>query len=304
MEKPSMTQEVEACEEYKDGVATTDVQLDEQVWVRIYRPQDINGSPRAAKPVVLYAHGGAYSFGQPNFHPFHTFCASMCKLSNSIWVSLSYRLAPHHRLPAAYDDGALALKWLASQARQQLSNTSHYWLTADIADFAHCFLAGESAGAAIVLKVARDTAEKAALPDLRPLCIKGLLLIDPGFQTEEKRGAMVDEELDVQIDKLYDMALPEGETLDYAPVNPLHAKAPPLEPLAVYPHIFISIADKDFRYDLTMRFYEVVRGFCPHVQLFVTPGKGHVFHLLQPLCPETQRLQLQLANFIQACAAN
>ncbi|MCO5587246.1 hypothetical protein L7F22_041193 [Adiantum nelumboides] len=72
---------------------------------------------------------------------------------------------------------------------------------------------------------------------------------------------MVDEELHMQVEQFYDMALPEGETLDYAPVNPLHVNAPPLEPLALYPHIFISIAGKDFRYDMTMRFYELVRGF-------------------------------------------
>ncbi|KAI5081267.1 hypothetical protein GOP47_0004450 [Adiantum capillus-veneris] len=287
---------VEACEEFKEGVATTDVQVGDLVWVRIFRPQ-LEGK----KPVVLYAHGGAYCFGQPNMYPFHAFCASMCWLSNSIWVSLSYRLGPVHRLPAAFDDAALAFKWLILQAKQQLS---HPWLTSELADFSNFFFAGESAGASIVLKVARDTAAAIDLLDLGPLCLKGLLLVDPGFHSEEKRGMMVDQDLHIQVEKLYDMVLPEGETLDYAPVNPLHVNAPPLESLAVYPHIFISIADKDFRYNMTMRFYELVRGFCPDVQLYVTPGRSHVFHIFDPLCPEAERLRIRLANFIQAWTAS
>ncbi|KAH7291827.1 hypothetical protein KP509_29G037200 [Ceratopteris richardii] len=112
---------------------------------------------------------------------------------------------------------------------------------------------------------------------------------------------MVDEDLGMQTNKLYDVALPEGETLDYPPVNPLHSSAPSLEPLSNYPHILITISDKDFRYDMTMEFYQRVNSFCSHVQLFVTADKGHVFHLFDPLSPQAETLMLQLASFIQAC---
>lgn len=285
--------EVKACEEFQDGVATTDVPIGEHVWVRIFRPQSLT----RARPVVLYAHGGAYCVGQPSTNLFHAFCFSMCKLSNTIWVSVSYRLAPHHRLPAAFDDTALALRWLVSQATQQPLRTCHPWLASELADFSHCFMAGESAGASIVLKVARDAA---AAPDFGPMSIKGLMLMDPGFNSESKREAMMADENAADLKKVYEMALPEGETLDYAPVNPLHVDAPPLQPLSLYPHIFIGIADKDYHYDMTIQFYELVKGFCANVQLLVTPGKGHGFHLLDPHCPEAQRLHVKLANFLEA----
>eukprot|EP00250_Pteridium_aquilinum_P029112 c38532_g1_i1 orf=32-904(+) len=281
---------VEASGEFVGGVASRDVQLGESIWVRIFLPQSKQVAHEKAKPVVLYAHGGAYCVGQPNWLHYHTFCSTMSIQSNSIWISLSYRLAPTHRLPAAYDDASLALRWLAEQARQQQSHTSHPWLSQELADFSNFFLAGESAGACIVLKVAMD----AIVPDLRPVCIRGLMLIQPGFHSEKKRG------FDKENDERYGMALPVGETLDYAPINPIHPAAPPLTPLSAYPHIFLNATELDFRYEATLRFYEIVQGVCPDVQLIITPGKGHAFHLEDPLAPEALDLHAQLVSFIHA----
>ncbi|MCO5586159.1 hypothetical protein L7F22_040098 [Adiantum nelumboides] len=287
---------VDACTDFVDGVASRDVQLGDGafLWVRIFRPQDPQGADPKPKPVVLYAHGGAYSAGQPHWYPLHAFCSTACKLSHSIWVSLAYRLAPAHRLPAAYNDGAFALGWLRSQALRQHTNSSDPWLSKELADFSNVFLAGESAGANIVLKVAMDSASS----DLTPLFIKGLLLLQPGFHSEESRRARV---LDKEHEERYANALPLGETLDYAPVNPIHHTAPPLTPLSVYPNIFINAAKNDFRYDMTVQFYDIIQDFCPHVQLFISPGKCHAFHLDEPHCSEAHELHAELARFIHTC---
>ncbi|KAI5081497.1 hypothetical protein GOP47_0004680 [Adiantum capillus-veneris] len=286
---------VDACAEFVEGVASRDVPLDEDgcVWVRIFRPQDPQGADTMPKAVVLYAHGGAYTIGQPHWYPFHAFCSTACKTSHSIWVSLSYRLAPTHRLPAAYDDGSLALNWLRAQALHQHTNSSDPWLSREHADFSNCFLAGESAGANIMLKVAMD----AASSDLTPMYIKGLLLLQPGFHSEEKRASAFNE----KTEERYNNALPIGETLDYAPVNPVHHMAPPLTPLSAYPHIFINAAETDFRYDMTIRFYDMIKDFCPNVQLSISRGKGHWFHLGEPHCIEAQDLQAEMARFIYKC---
>lgn len=290
---------IEACAEFVDGVATRDVHLSEVVWVRIFLPQS-TPEDQKPKPVVLYAHGGAYCFGQPNWPPFHIFCAFMSKLSNSIWVSVSYRLAPAHRLPAAYDDASFALRWIVSQAHQQALHSSDPWLTQELADFSNFFFAGESAGASIMLKVAMDVPPV----EMMPIRSKGLILVHPGFHSEEKRGSMVDKELDnLQVEALYDMAVPIGETLNYPLINPIHEAAPPLTPLSVYPHILICVAEKDNRYDMTLRFYRLVQDICPHVVLIDTPGKGHVFHLFDPFSPEASDLRVQIWGFMQSCTA-
>ncbi|MCO5551334.1 hypothetical protein L7F22_004835 [Adiantum nelumboides] len=289
---------VDACAEFVDGVASRDLHLGNgsSLWVRIFRPQDPQGADLKPKPVVLYAHGGAYTVGQPHGCSFHAFCSIACKSSHSIWVSLAYRLAPAHRLPAAYDDGAVALRWLRAQALHQHTNSSDPWLSKELADFSNLFLAGESAGANIMIQVAMDNASS----DLTPLCIKGLLLIQPGFHSEEKRASALDE----KHAERYAKALPIGETLDYAPVNPIHDEAPPLSPLSVYPHIFINAAETDFRLDMTKRFYDIIQDFCPHVQLFISPGKGHTFHLDKPQCCEAHNLHAELAEFIHTCNAS
>ncbi|KAH7437635.1 hypothetical protein KP509_05G081900 [Ceratopteris richardii] len=301
---------IQACEEFVDGVATKDVQLNESVWVRIFLPEVearsqscSNGGETEAKgeapkqkpkPVVLYAHGGAYCFGQPDWPHYHLFCRDMAKLSACIWVSISYRLAPAHRLPAAYDDASFALRWLASQARLQISHSSDAWLAEELADFRNFFLCGESAGATIMLKTAMD----AVLPDLAPIRVRGLILLQPGFHSEETSG------VDPENEERYLMALPVGKTLSYGPINPVHPSAPPLTPLSAYPHIFLNVAGGDFRYKLTMRFYEAILKICPHVQLLISPGKSHAFHLDFALCPEASDLREQIASFINSCIAS
>lgn len=283
--------------EFVDGVATQDVSLLEAppLWVRIFLPKAAHSHP---VPVVLYAHGGAYSMGDPSWFGFHDFCRSMAFKSSSIWISLSYRLAPAHRLPAAYDDGFSALQWLQSQASLQASQSCHPWLRRELADFSKLFLSGESAGANIALQIAM----KASPLDLSPLRILGLLLIHPGFHSEANRQNMVDPELhDLQVHRLYDLALPEGQNLDYPPVNPLNPDGPSLSPLAAYPNILITAADKDFRYEMTLKFHEAVKGLSENVQIIVTEGKGHAFHVFERDCKETIEIENQLAEFMASC---
>ncbi|KAH7279353.1 hypothetical protein KP509_37G015600 [Ceratopteris richardii] len=253
-------------------------------------------------PVVLYAHGGAYTIGQPNWRCFHGFCSTLSRRANCICVSLAYRLAPAHRLPAAFEDGALALRWLLFQARlqhhdnQSPSFTCDPWLSPNLADFSRLFLAGDSAGANIMLKVSMDAADS-GLENLTPVRIRGLLLIHPGFHCEERKMTHLDE----RNRKRYHLALPIGETLDYPPVNPIHPSAPSLSPLSAYPHILIMVAEADSRYDMTIRFFEMVRAYCLHTDLFISPGKGHQFHLKELNCSESNDLYDRLANFIKVC---
>lgn len=70
----------------------------------------------ALKPVVLYLHGGGFTFGSINSHDI--VCRVIAELTGVAVVSLEYRLAPEHHFPIAYNDAEDALLWLSENAAQ------------------------------------------------------------------------------------------------------------------------------------------------------------------------------------------
>lgn len=86
--------------------------LDGGVPLRIYWPR----GGAQARGVVLYCHGGGFVLGDLDIYD--STCRTICRDSDSIVVSVGYRLAPEHRFPAAVDDCHAALRWLAANAAQ------------------------------------------------------------------------------------------------------------------------------------------------------------------------------------------
>ncbi|MCO5580870.1 hypothetical protein L7F22_034742 [Adiantum nelumboides] len=109
-----------ASSSFVNGIATKDVIINTQsgMWARLFLPECVASSQRRA-PVVLHFHGGGLCAGSPAAASFHKFCSRMAIKSESVWVSIDYRLAPEYRLPAAYDDGLTAFMWLCSQSELQ-----------------------------------------------------------------------------------------------------------------------------------------------------------------------------------------
>jgi acetyl esterase len=80
--------------------------------LRLYRGA---GTPEGPPlPCLLYLHGGGWVLGSLDSHE-----GVCCTLANeaACWVvAVDYRLAPEHPFPAAVEDCAAALNWLAAQA--------------------------------------------------------------------------------------------------------------------------------------------------------------------------------------------
>uniref|UniRef100_I1P4V3 Alpha/beta hydrolase fold-3 domain-containing protein n=1 Tax=Oryza glaberrima TaxID=4538 RepID=I1P4V3_ORYGL len=99
-----------------NGVVTKDVVIDDEtgVSVRVFLPVDAAVAAAAGDgrrlPLVVYVHGGAFCTGSASARMFHDYAESLSARAAAVVVSVDYRLAPAHPVPAAYDDAWAALR--------------------------------------------------------------------------------------------------------------------------------------------------------------------------------------------------
>jgi len=79
--------------------------------VRVYRPSD-----ESKLPIVVYYHGGGFTWGDLDTHD--NLCRKLSNRSGAIVVSVAYRLAPEHPFPAAVEDSYAALEWVAQNGAE------------------------------------------------------------------------------------------------------------------------------------------------------------------------------------------
>ena len=74
-----------------------------------YRPKKVDGPA----PGIVFVHGGAWVHGDPSQAAGNALHFARHGIAT---VSLSYRLAPHHRFPAPLDDVRRGLRWVRAHA--------------------------------------------------------------------------------------------------------------------------------------------------------------------------------------------
>ncbi|EOA38859.1 hypothetical protein CARUB_v10011215mg [Capsella rubella] len=119
-------------------------------------------------PLLIYFHGGAYITHSPFSPVYHNYLTEVVKTANCLAVSVQYRLAPEHPVPAAYDDSWSAVQWI-------FAAHSDDWIN-EYADFNRVFIAGDSAGA----NISHHMGIRAAKEKLS-YRIKGIVMVHPGF---------------------------------------------------------------------------------------------------------------------------
>ncbi|GKC75240.1 probable carboxylesterase 8 [Tanacetum coccineum] len=187
-------------------------------FLRLYRPV----SPPAQKiPIIIYFHGGGFILVSATTSFIHLTCSDISAHSPAIIVSLEYRLAPEHRLPAAYDDGLDALRWVRDQALRLKIDGCDEWLS-EFADFSKVYLMGTSAGGNLTY----NAGLRALDVDLDPVEIRGLIMDQPFFggveRTEAELRLVNDHVLPLAAaDLMWSLALPVGSDRDHEYCNPL-----------------------------------------------------------------------------------
>ncbi|CAN4083222.1 unnamed protein product [Withania somnifera] len=263
------------------------------LWSRIYLPN----TSKYKLPLLVYFHGGGFSVGSAAWKCYHDFLSTLASKIGVVIMSVNYRLAPEYRLPAAYDDGFHAITWLKNQATVN-SKEQNWWSSK--CNLSDMFLSGDSAGANIAYHVA---IKLNSYNNLKPLCLKGLILIQPFFggelRTHSENYSVLPSysALDLSAsDTYWRIALPVGANRDHPWCRPrLNSNNMKL------PSVLICISEVDILKDRNLEMCSMLADAGIKVEKQVYKGVGHAFHILHnsPLSQSrTQDMMFHLKAFI------
>ncbi|CAN6196762.1 unnamed protein product [Urochloa humidicola] len=268
------------------GVATRDVVIDHGTGVsaRLFLPTRATMAGRRL-PLVVYIHGGSFCTESAFCQTYHRYAAA----AGALIVSVEYRLAPEHPVPAAYDDAWSALRWVAA------SLADDPWL-ADHADPCRMFLVGDSAGGNMVY----HTAVRAGREGIG---IEGMIMVQPFFWGVERLpseevwdGVCV---LDVnRVPLLWPFVTAGQADNDDPRLNP------PDEEIASLTcrRVLVAVAEKDSLRERGCRMLGRIRDFYTvaggEATLVESEGEDHGFHLYSPLRATSKKLMESIVRFI------
>ncbi|KAF7035522.1 hypothetical protein CFC21_046387 [Triticum aestivum] len=283
IERPLVLPPVAPGPDPSTGVQSKDVDLGAYS-ARLYLPPSAAAATAAKLPVIVYVHGGGFvaeSAKSPNYHRFLNDLSSACP---ALGVSLDYRLAPEHPLPAAYDDCLDALRWVLSAADP--------WVAAH-GDLDRVFVAGDSAGANICHHVA-----------IQPGAARlgGAVLIHPWFWGSETVGEETrDPAARARGAGLWMFACPGTTGMDDPRMNPMAPGAPGLGALACE-RVMVCTAEGDFLRWRGRAYAEALAAAGKGVEMLETDGEGHVFYLFKPDCDKAKEMLDRIVAFVNAAA--
>uniref|UniRef100_A0A0D9VHB4 Alpha/beta hydrolase fold-3 domain-containing protein n=1 Tax=Leersia perrieri TaxID=77586 RepID=A0A0D9VHB4_9ORYZ len=287
LERPLVAPPVAPGHDAATGVDSKDVHLGDYS-VRLYLPPSARAVTNRL-PVVVYIHGGGFvaeSAASPNYHRFLNRLAAAVP---AVCVSVDYRLAPEHPLPAAYDDCLAALRWVFSP------DAADTWIAAH-GDLARVFVAGDSAGGNICHHLAMHHHDAPRL--------KGAVFIHPWFWGSEAVGEETrDAEGRARGAGLWMFACPDTSGMDDPRMNPMAPGAPGLERLAC-DRVMVCAAEGDFlRWRAHAYAAAVAAARGGGVEVLETEGEGHVFYLFDPDGDKAKEMMDRMVAFVNADAA-
>jgi acetyl esterase/lipase len=280
------------------GVNSKDVRIDETtgVSVRLYLPKQAIGTDlklRRKFPVLLYYHGGAFVIESAFSKFYHHYLNVLVSKAQVVAVSVDYRLAPEHRLPAAYEDAWMAVKWALNNCR----SGPEPWLSGH-ADINRVFLGGDSAGG----NIAHDAAIRAGLnPSELGVKIKGLVLSNPYFWGKDPVGTEPGNRwIRESFEKNWEFVCGGLMGIDHPAVNPL-TWMEGLKNLGCE-RVIVTVAGRDFFKERGMAYVEGLKnsGWSGEVEVYETKDEFHVYFISDPLGKKAAEEMQALAAFINS----
>ncbi|CAH2050673.1 unnamed protein product [Thlaspi arvense] len=255
------------------GVSSKDVVISSNVSARLYLPQ---AAGTRKLPVLVYYHGGGFlieSAFSAVHHPVLNRLAAAC---GALTVSVEYRKAPEHLLPAAYDDCWEALRWVTEPTQRDP------WL-AEHGDFGRVFVGGDSSGGNIVHNIVMRVGRE-GLPG--ELTLVGAFLTHPYFFGSEPIGSEPKHGFEQTLHyRCWNFVYPDAPGgINNPMISPMAAGAPSLVTLGCR-RLFVGVAGEDEIRDRGVWYYEAVKdsGWEGEIELFEIEGEGHAHQVLRPI---------------------
>ncbi len=205
-------------------------------------PPAADGTSGALRPMVVFWHGGRWSFGDKADYRFVG--AALTELG-CVAVLPNYRLYPEVKMPGFMDDAARAARWAAAHAGDYGGDPSRLYLM------------GHSAGAHLAALVTLDSRYFAAAAAAAPPVIAGVIGLSGPYDFLPLKEA------DVQ-----DMFGPPPNYPQSQPINFVRAGAPPM--LLVH-----GLKDETVRPKNSINFAAALRAAGVPVSLKLYPGLVH-----------------------------
>ncbi|XP_071724441.1 strigolactones hydrolase CXE15-like [Rutidosis leptorrhynchoides] len=262
--------------------------------LRLYKPATATSAVKL--PIFYYIHGGGFCIGSRAWPNCQNYCFKLASELQAVIISPDYRLAPENRLPAAIEDGFMAVKWLQAQA---LSENPDTWLT-DVADFGKVFISGDSAGGNIAHNLSVRLGAGSA--ELGPVQVRGYVLLAPFFggtmltksEAEGPKDAFLNWEL---IDRFWRLSIPIGDTTDHPLVNPFGPDSLNLDPVALDP-ILVVCGGSDLLKDRADEYAKRLKDMGKEIQYVEYENQQHGFFTIDPNSEPSKNLMLVIRNFI------
>ena len=252
-------------------VASKDVVIDAGTGLdaRLFLPKSVPESQKL--PVLVYFHGGAYVAESAFSARYTSYVNALVAAARVVAVSVEYRLAPEHPLPAAYDDAWAALRWTATSCVSAGPETEP-WL-ADHGDLTRIFVAGNSSGGNMAHNVVMRAGKEGLRGGARVELLHPLFLGKAPVPSEGTDSTATAE-------RNWRFVCAGNYGLDHPLSNPL---VMPPEEWAVLGcrRALVTAAELDPSRDRARMYVEALRGSAwggEEAVLYETEGEGHMYY--------------------------
>lgn len=227
--------------------------------------------------VVLYFHGGGFQVGSPRSH--RELMAGIATAAECRVLGLDYRLAPEHRFPAALEDACAAYSWLLAEGH----------------DPANVALAGDSAGAGLVVSTLLSL-RSAGLPLPAAAVLMSawtdLTASGPSYETRAASDPIHQRPMILAMARGY-----LGDDCD--PRDPLIS--PLFGDLHGLPPMLIQVGNRETVLSDSTLLAEKAEAAGVHVRLQIWDRMIHVFQQFPDELPEAREARRDIGEFLRDC---